>query len=242
MAGLNAARSVAGLPAAVFGRGESYIGVMIDDLTLRGVMEPYRMFTSRAEFRLTLRADNADQRLTPKAIALGIAGPERVAAFTAKSAMLDRARAACRDVSLTPPQAARAGIMINQDGVRRSAYDLLAYPGQSIQALARIWPELERIEPGIAEILETEARYAVYLERQSTDIALMTREAELAIPAGIDYASISGLSNELRQKLEKSRPESVAEAYRVEGMTPAAIALIIAQIRASAQRTGRSAA
>ncbi len=242
VAGLNAARSVAGLPAAVFGRGESYIGVMIDDLTLRGVMEPYRMFTSRAEFRLTLRADNADQRLTPKAIALGIAGPERVAAFTAKSAMLDRARAACRDVSLTPPQAARAGIMINQDGVRRSAYDLLAYPGQSIQALARIWPELERIEPGIAEILETEARYAVYLERQSTDIALMTREAELAIPAGIDYASISGLSNELRQKLEKSRPESVAEAYRVEGMTPAAIALIIAQIRASAQRTGRSAA
>ncbi|WP_127598060.1 tRNA uridine-5-carboxymethylaminomethyl(34) synthesis enzyme MnmG [Nitratireductor alexandrii] len=242
VAGLNAARSVAGLPAAVFGRGESYIGVMIDDLTLRGVMEPYRMFTSRAEFRLTLRADNADQRLTPKAIALGIAGPERVAAFTAKSAMLDRARAACRDVSLTPPQAARAGITINQDGVRRSAYDLLAYPGQSIQALARIWPELDRIEPGIAEILETEARYAVYLERQSTDIALMTREAELAIPAGIDYASISGLSNELRQKLEKSRPESVAEAYRVEGMTPAAIALIIAQIRASAQRTGRSAA
>ncbi|PSM19297.1 tRNA uridine-5-carboxymethylaminomethyl(34) synthesis enzyme MnmG [Nitratireductor sp. StC3] len=242
VAGLNAARSVAGLPAAVFGRGESYIGVMIDDLTLRGVMEPYRMFTSRAEFRLTLRADNADQRLTPKAIALGIAAPERVAAFTAKSAVLDRARAACRDVSLTPPQAARAGITINQDGVRRSAYDLLAYPGQSIQALARIWPELDRIEPRIAEILETEARYAVYLERQSTDIALMTREAELAIPAGIDYASISGLSNELRQKLEKSRPESVAEAYRVEGMTPAAIALIIAQIRASAQRTGRSAA
>ncbi|MVA96633.1 tRNA uridine-5-carboxymethylaminomethyl(34) synthesis enzyme MnmG [Nitratireductor sp. CAU 1489] len=242
VAGLNAARLVAGLPAAEFGRGECYIGVMIDDLTLRGVMEPYRMFTSRAEFRLTLRADNADQRLTPKAIALGIAGSERAAAFTAKSEALDRARAACQGVSLTPPQAARAGIAINQDGVRRSAYDLLAYPNQSVQALSRIWPELDSIGTGIAEILETEARYAVYLERQSADIALMKRESQLAIPEGLDYAGIAGLSNELRQKLERSRPESVAEAYRVEGMTPAAIALIIAQLRASAPRRGRSAA
>ncbi|MEQ9019733.1 MAG: tRNA uridine-5-carboxymethylaminomethyl(34) synthesis enzyme MnmG [Nitratireductor sp.] len=242
VAGLNAARSVAGLTAATFGRGESYIGVMIDDLTMRGVLEPYRMFTSRAEFRLTLRADNADQRLTPKAMALGIAGPERVAAYTTKSEALERARAACRDVSLTPPQAARAGIAINQDGVRRSAYDLLSYPGQSIQALARIWPELAEIEPAIAETLETEARYAVYLERQASDIALMKREAQLAIPDGLDYGAIAGLSNELRQKLEKSRPESVAEAYRVEGMTPAAIALIIAQVRAGAPRAGRSAA
>ncbi len=242
VAGLNAARSVAGQPAATFGRGEAYIGVMIDDLTMRGVMEPYRMFTSRAEFRLTLRADNADQRLTPKAMALGIAGPERAAAFSAKSEALARARAACLDVSLTPPQAARAGIAINQDGVRRTAYDLLSYPDQSIQALTRIWPELAEIEPAIAETLETEARYAVYLERQATDIALMKREAQLAIPDGLDYGAIAGLSNELRQKLEKSRPESVAEAYRVEGMTPAAIALIIAQVRAGAPRAGRSAA
>lgn len=228
LAGLNAARKAANFEPVLLGRGDAYIGVMIDDLVTRGVNEPYRMFTSRAEFRLSLRADNADERLTPMAIELGIVGKERIKRFNARQEQLQRAREIVRSVSLTPNQAERFGIVLNRDGQRRSAYDLLAQPDIDLVRLSKIWPELGEFTGVVAEQLETEARYAVYLERQRADVAVLKREEARLIPDDLDFSLLPGLSNELKQKLTERRPNSIAEASRVDGMTPAALAVIFA--------------
>ena len=231
VAGLSAARSASGDDPVLFGRGDAYIGVLVDDLVNRGVSEPYRMFTSRAEFRLSLRADNADERLTGRAIDLGIASTERARRFSEMKAELETARQKVRDLSLTPNEATRHGLNLNRDGQRRSAYDLLAYPDIDLARLANIWPELAEIPASTAEQLETEARYAVYLDRQQADVAVLRREEERSIPDAIDFTLVPGLSNELKQKLATCRPRSLAEAQRVDGMTPAALAIIISAIQ-----------
>ena len=234
VAGLNAARAVGGRDPVSFSRTTSYIGVLIDDLVSRGISEPYRMFTSRAEFRLTLRADNADLRLTPQAIDLGIACSRRVTVFQSKATALARARDLLRVLVLTPTEARRHGLEVNADGVRRSAYDLLSRPEVSLSRLRLIWPELHEIDASIVEPLETEARYAVYLDRQGSDIARVRREEGSPIPAHLDFSSLAGLSKELRQKLAARRPSTIAEAQRIDGMTPAALALLAAQVRQAA--------
>jgi tRNA uridine 5-carboxymethylaminomethyl modification enzyme len=226
VAGLNAARRTAGGAGVVFDRAQAYLGVMIDDLVTRGVAEPYRMFTSRAEYRLTLRADNADQRLTPKGIELGCVGPERRKKFGARIGVLESARARARAVSLTPDEAARFGLVLNRDGQRRSAYDLLSYPNHGIADIARIWPEFGALDPKIATQLETDAKYAVYLDRQAADVARFRRDEAAELPDALDYEGIPGLSNELRQKLGQVRPRTLGQANRIDGMTPAALALV----------------
>lgn len=231
VAGLNAARLAGGSSPVIFSRTESYIGVMIDDLISRGVSEPYRMFTSRAEYRLSLRVDNADIRLTPKAIELGVVGDARLGRFSAMQASLAAARASAQSRTVTPQEANRFGLEINQDGVRRSAYDLLSYPSVSMPDVLKIWPDFSEYEPGILERLEIEAQYAVYLKRQESDIATVQREEQAEIPTTLDYDRIAGLSNELKQKLKQRRPETVASAARIEGITPAAISLIIAHVQ-----------
>ncbi|WP_349363250.1 MAG: tRNA uridine-5-carboxymethylaminomethyl(34) synthesis enzyme MnmG [Roseitalea porphyridii] len=231
VAGLNAARHAGRGDPVRFSRTDSYIGVMIDDLTSKGVTEPYRMFTSRAEYRLSLRIDNADVRLTPRAIELGLAGPERTRHFNALRERLDRARVLSRSLSLTPQEAGRFGLEINKDGVRRSAYDLMAYPDMTLARLGAIWPELAALDADTGERLEIEAQYAVYMERQRADIAAVQREEGLAIPDDFAFEAIAGLSNELKQKLTDRRPRTIAEAQRIDGMTPAALALLIARIR-----------
>lgn len=241
LAGLNAARKAANLEPALLGRGDAYIGVMIDDLVSRGVNEPYRMFTSRAEFRLSLRADNADERLTPLAIKLGIASPERIKRFEAREHEFALARQMVRSVSITPNEAARFGIVLNHDGKRRSGYDLLTYPEVDLERLKEIWPEFAGISSSIRERLETEARYAVYLDRQSADVAVLKREEARLIPDDLDFGLLPGLSNELKQKLAERRPGSIAEASGIEGMTPAALAVILTTIENSA-RSRRSVA
>lgn len=231
VAGLNAARHAGRGDPVRFSRTDSYIGVMIDDLTSKGVTEPYRMFTSRAEYRLSLRIDNADVRLTPRAIELGLAGPQRIRHFNSVRERLDRARELSRSLSLTPQEAGRFGLEINKDGVRRSAYDLMAYPDVTLARLGAIWPELAALDAGTGERLEIEAQYAVYMERQRADIAAVQREEGLAIPDDFAFEAIAGLSNELKQKLTDRRPRTIAEAQRIDGMTPAALALLIARIR-----------
>ena len=231
LAGLNAARKASGGEGVVFSRTEAYIGVMIDDLTSRGITEPYRMFTSRAEFRLSLRADNADERLTPKAMELGIAGEARSARFHQVSQQLDHAREIAKSISVTPNEARRHGFEVNMDGVRRSAYDLLSYPDVTLERLAQVWPQFGVLDARSAEALEIEARYAVYLDRQSADAVQIRREEERLIPAGLEFDSVPGLSNELKQKLRERRPRSVADAQRIDGMTPAALAIIVAHVR-----------
>ena len=230
IAGLNAARLAGDSEPVVLGRGDAYIGVMIDDLVTRGVSEPYRMFTSRAEFRLSLRADNADERLTPKGMALGIVGQERAARFGARQAALDEARMLTKSLSITPTEAARAGLALNQDGQRRTAYDLLSYPDIELKSLMAIWPALQNIPRDVAERLETEASYAVYLDRQEADIAVLRREQSRAIPDDLDFSILSGLSNELKQKLGARRPRTLADAQRIDGMTPAALGIVMAAI------------
>ena len=233
LAGLNAARSASRSEPVLISRSEAYIGVMIDDLISRGVKEPYRMFTSRAEFRLSLRADNADERLTPKAIALGIVSSERARRYGEAKARIDEARSLALSLQMTPNEAARHGLEINQDGVRRSGYELLARPGVNIAWLAGINPAFAKIDAKTAEALETEAKYSVYLERQKADVTQLQQEEARAIPASLDFSTVPGLSNELRQKMRERRPRSIADAQRMEGMTPAALALIIAHVRAS---------
>jgi tRNA uridine 5-carboxymethylaminomethyl modification enzyme len=223
LAGLNAARLAGGTDGVGFDRTEAYLGVMIDDLVTRGVSEPYRMFTSRAEYRLTLRADNADQRLTPKGLAVGCVGGARATQFGQKIAALDEARAWAQANSLTPDEAHRFGLALKRDGQRRSAFELLSYPSIDARRLAPIWPELSRFE--------IDAKYAVYLERQAEDVARFRREEALALPAAIDYESIPGLSNELRQKLGRVRPQTLGQANRIDGMTPAALALVALHAR-----------
>lgn len=231
IAGLNAARKAAGNSAITMSRTDSYVGVMIDDLTSRGVSEPYRMFTSRAEFRLSLRADNADDRLTPKALEWGIVGAERSTRFSNRSQQLNAARTRLRQLGLTPQEASRHGIDINHDGQRRSAYDLLSFPDIQLEKLAVIWPDLGTLSSAIAEAIEIEAQYAVYLERQARDAAQLRREESRLIPEGVDFDSLSGLSNELRQKLKTRRPQTLAEAQRIDGMTPAALSLVLLEVR-----------
>lgn len=233
VAGLNAALRASGAEGRIFGRSDSYIGVMIDDLTSRGVSEPYRMFTSRAEFRLSLRADNADERLTPFAIEIGIASADRRHAFTELSTRLNDGRDLLVSRSLSPSEARRQGIDVSQDGVRRNAMQFLSYPNVDFARLVSIWPELGGIDPSIAERLETEARYAVYLDRQAADIEAVRREEARTIPAFLDFGSIAGLSNELKQKIDRRAPRSIADLQSIDGMTPAAVALVLAHVRST---------
>ncbi|MVA57800.1 tRNA uridine-5-carboxymethylaminomethyl(34) synthesis enzyme MnmG [Agrobacterium vitis] len=228
VAGLNAARTAGGQDVVHFSRAQSYIGVMIDDLISHGVTEPYRMFTSRAEFRLSLRADNADMRLTPIGIALGCIASDQEKRFKDYKHQIDDTISMLETRKLTPNEAAAAGIPVNQDGRRRTALELLAYPDISIVNLSRIWPELSALDSKVAEAVEIHATYAVYMDRQNADIAATKRDEDRLIPKDFDYASLSGLSNELKQKLEKIRPENLSQAAKVEGMTPAAISLLIA--------------
>lgn len=233
VAGINAARRASGTEGWAPHRSDSYIGVLIDDLVNRGITEPYRMFTSRAEFRLSLRADNADERLTPIAITLGIASRVRTERFRIASGRLAAARDLTKRLQITPNEATRYGLALNRDGIRRSAYDLMSYPDVDFARLTEIWPELGQIDRKTAGLVESEARYAVYLERQSTDIALLRRESERLIPEDLDVSALPGLSNELKQKMRERRPRSIAAAQKIDGMTPAALAIIVAHIRNS---------
>jgi tRNA uridine 5-carboxymethylaminomethyl modification enzyme len=241
VAGVNAARHAAGMDGVVIDRADAYLGVMIDDLVTHGVTEPYRMFTSRAEYRLSLRADNADQRLTPLGIALGLVGAERGRAFREKEAALTHARQTVRDLSLTPNQAERHGIRLNQDGIRRTAHELLGHPDMDLGLLSRVWPELGGFDPTIATQIEIDAKYAVYLDRQAADIESLRKDEAVGLPDDLDYDLVAGLSNELKGKLKTVRPETLAQAARMEGMTPAALTLLLAEVKRRSAR-GRAAA
>ncbi len=230
-AGLNAALLARGGDPVRFSRSDSYIGVMIDDLVTRGVSEPYRMFTSRAEFRLSLRADNADQRLTPKGIAVGCVEDHRRLEFDRKMEALQKVRHALERASFTPRQLQERGIRIRQDGGRRDGMAVLSLPGASLVKLADIMPELRSIPQHIAQQVEKEAIYANYIKRQLRDIEALARDESHEIPGDFDYRSLSGLSNELRLKLEKVRPSTLGQAGRIEGMTPAALTLILGRLR-----------
>ena len=236
MAGFNAARLAGGAGALVLDRSQAYIGVLIDDLVTRGVTEPYRMFTSRAEYRLTLRADNADQRLTGLAGSLGFASSDRLRRFRDKMARLDQVRSQARDLTLTPNEAAQRGLSVRQDGVRRDVGDLLALPDVTWSTLSAIWPVLEGAEPDVVEQLEIDARYAGYLERQEADILAFRRDEGLSLPNDIDYAAVCGLSTECRLKLSAVRPRTLGQASRIDGITPAALTLVLAHVRASGRR------
>lgn len=232
VAGLNAALLARDAAPVIFGRSESYIGVMIDDLVTRGVSEPYRMFTSRAEFRLSLRADNADQRLTPLAIALGCVSDTRQRAFEAKMTALEAGRNRLEALSLTPREIAGQGIRINQDGIRRSGFDLLSFPDLGFEDLVRLVPELADIPAEIRTQLACDALYAHYIERQKADVQAMKRDEAHEIPEDFDFSRLQGLSNELKGKLTHIRPRTLAHAARIDGMTPAALTLILARLRA----------
>ena len=231
IAGLNAARAAGGQDGASFARDQAYIGVMIDDLVTRGVSEPYRMFTSRAEFRLTLRADNADQRLTGLGMGLGLIGSERTQAYSAKAARLAAARARAQALTLTPTEAERAGFHVKQDGQRRDVFQMLAYPEIGFEDLVRHWPELAALDPDVREQIEVEATYAGYLDRQAADVAAFRRDEDLRLPAALDYGSVGGLSNEVRQKLDQVRPLTLGQAARIEGVTPGALTALLAHVR-----------
>jgi tRNA uridine 5-carboxymethylaminomethyl modification enzyme len=230
-AGLNAALSSSNSAPFVFSRTNSYIGVMIDDLTSRGVTEPYRMFTSRAEYRLTLRADNADARLTPVALELGCISTERNKRFTDYREMLDSGRSLLQSLAVTPTEARKAGLNLNLDGQRRSAYELLSYPEYGLGDLVRVWNDLGSFSKRVAEALEIEASYSVYMDRQAAAIEIQRRDENRLIPDGFDYSTLSGLSNELKNKLGAQKPSNIAQAMKVDGMTPAAISLLLVHIR-----------
>lgn len=229
MAGWNAARAAAGTAPIILDRAQAYIGVLIDDLVTKGVSEPYRMFTSRAEYRLTLRADNADQRLTGLGVAESLVGAHRASSFQAKMGALTVSRETMRSLSLTPNQAGAFGLTIRQDGVRRNALELLSLA--EFPDLCRIWPELSGLEPAIVEQLEIDAQYAGYLDRQDADILAFRRDEGRALPSDLDYGAVIGLSNEVRQKLERIRPATLGQAARIEGVTAAATSLILAHIK-----------
>ncbi|MBJ7411882.1 MAG: tRNA uridine-5-carboxymethylaminomethyl(34) synthesis enzyme MnmG [Phenylobacterium sp.] len=231
VAGLNAARAASGADPAPFARDEAYIGVLIDDLVTRGVTEPYRMFTSRAEFRLTLRADNADQRLTGKGLALGVVGSRRAEAFHVKHAELAAARAEAAALTLTPSAAAKAGLPVKADGQRRNLVELLAYPTIDFDGLAMIWPQIAAWSPAVREQIEIDASYAGYLDRQAADAEAFRRDEDLRLPAALDYAAIGGLSNEVREKLAAVRPLTLGQAARIEGVTPGALTALLAHVR-----------
>jgi tRNA uridine 5-carboxymethylaminomethyl modification enzyme len=243
VAGLNAAVLAGGGSAPIiFDRAEGYLGVMIDDLVSRGVSEPYRMFTSRAEYRLTLRADNADQRLTGRGIELGCVGAERAQFHRTKMAALEAARAMARTVTLTPTEAARHGLSLRKDGQRRSAFELLSYPEITVSVLAGIWPSFGEFDAKIAAQIETDAKYDVYLSRQATDVESYRRDESLVLAEDIDYAGLPGLSNEVRHKLQTARPRTIGHAGRIEGVTPAALTLLAAHVRRQHRKTATKSA
>jgi tRNA uridine 5-carboxymethylaminomethyl modification enzyme len=242
IAGLNAAKRAGGGDAVVFDRAEGYLGVMVDDLVTRGVTEPYRMFTSRAEYRLTLRADNADQRLTDKGIALGCVSPERGKRHRAKMAALNEAHRMAETLNVTPNEAARHGLELRRDGQRRSAFDLLSYPDIGVADIARIWPRFGELDRKIAEQLETDAKYAVYLDRQAADVESYRRDEALVLGDDLDYAALAGLSNEVRHKLQTHKPRTIGHAGRIDGITPAALTLLAAYLNRERRRRDRGAA
>lgn len=236
-AGLNAGAAALGQPDCNFSRTTSYIGVMLDDLTTRGVTEPYRMFTSRAEFRLSLRADNADQRLTPIGIARRCVSEARRIAFHSKAANLSAAKCALQQTQLTPHEVEAAGIKVSQDGVRRNALQLLAFPDIDIAIIDALCPAFAAFASGIKDQVSKDALYAQYLDRQTNDAAALQREEGHVIPENFDYSVISGLSTELKQKLQRHRPHSLYQAGRMEGMTPAALTLLLAFLRRSDRKS-----
>ncbi len=242
IAGLNAVARAGGGTPIVFDRAEGYLGVMIDDLVTRGVTEPYRMFTSRAEYRLTLRADNADQRLTNRGIALGCVGAERSRAHQAKMAAIDATRSMAQSLTVTPNEAARHGLALRKDGHRRSAFELLAHPGIGIGDLARIWPSFSELDPKIAEQVEIDAKYKVYLSRQAADVESYRRDESLVLADDINYATLPGLSNEVRHKLQAHQPRTIGHASRIDGITPAALTLLLAHMRRQDRKASRGAA
>jgi len=215
----------------ILSRTESYLGVMVDDLVTRGVSEPYRMFTSRAEFRLHLRADNADQRLTPLGMAVGLVQDERTELYGRRATALAQGRFLLNTLTASPNAARKAGIAVNEDGKSRSAFDLLSYPDVTPADAIRLWPEIADIPDAIVEQLVVDAQYAVYLNRQRSDIEAVRRDEQKPIPDSMDYAVIPGLSMELRQKLQQFKPQTIAQAQAMDGMTPAAITLLLAVIR-----------
>ncbi len=231
VAGLNAARAASGAGPFEVTRAEGYIGVMIDDLVTRGVTEPYRMFTSRAEYRLSLRADNADQRLTPKGVELGCVGSERTLKFADKMREIEAARVLAHALEITPAQAQAQGLKVNQDGVRRDVLALLAYPSISFDQLAGIWPELNALSRQAREQLEIDAMYSGYLERQALDVEAFKRDEDLRLSPDLDYAAVGGLSNEVREKLTNARPVTLGQASRIEGVTPGALTALLAHVK-----------
>ena len=231
VAGANAAAAALELPPLLVGRSEGYIGVLIDDLISRGVSEPYRMFTSRAEYRLMMRADNADHRLTPKAIELGMCSDARRTAYQADNDALDALRHELSTLRLTPLLADRHGLAVSRDGRARSAYEFLAYPGVDLLTLQQIWPALADIDQRHRTNIEAEALYAAYTDRQKAEIRALGEESAVVLPADTDYQTVPGLSNEMRQKLAASRPETIGDAARIEGMTPTALALLVSYAR-----------
>jgi len=239
MAGLNAALRASGRPAGaglVISRADAYLGVMIDDLVTRGVTEPYRMFTSRAEFRLRLRADNADRRLTPVGEHVGCIRNLRSTAFNKKLAALEAAKSGLMSLSITPNEAANCGLELNADGRRRTALELLAHPAAAPAVLAGIWPEVAEIPSAILDELAVDARYAPYVERQAEDIEGLRRNEQVRIPADFVYQGLPGLSVELQQKLDRNRPVNLAQAGRIDGMTPAALLLLLAHVKKASNR------
>ncbi|MDF1685591.1 MAG: tRNA uridine-5-carboxymethylaminomethyl(34) synthesis enzyme MnmG [Parvibaculaceae bacterium] len=231
VAGLNAARSVSGSDDVIFDRASSYLGVMIDDLITKGVSEPYRMFTSRAEYRLTLRADNADQRLTNLGVAVGLVGSKRGHLFDEKMTLLASARELTESLVMTPAALSKSGLKINQDGVRRSAFDLMAYPTVPLAKIQEIWPDLNTLDPKILGQVEIDAQYAGYLDRQEADIKAFRRDENLRIPPDFDYNLVAGLSNEVKSKLERAKPSSLGQASRLEGITPASLTVLLLYIK-----------
>jgi tRNA uridine 5-carboxymethylaminomethyl modification enzyme len=236
VAGLNAARAAGGQEAVSFARDQAYIGVMIDDLVTRGVTEPYRMFTSRAEFRLLLRADNADQRLTGLGVEAGVVGSNRALKFAEKAEQLSQARAEAAKLTLTPAEAGKLGFNVNADGHRRNLLQLLAYQDATVSRFTEVWPELSDWRADVAEQIEIDALYAGYLGRQTADVEAFRREEDLRLPADLDYAKVGGLSHECREKLAAVRPLTLGQAARVEGVTPGALTALLAHVRKGTER------
>ncbi len=236
IAGLNAARSVSGLEHAVFDRAEGYLGVMVDDLVLRGVTEPYRMFTSRAEYRLSLRADNADQRLTQRGIELGLVGNHRRISFTQRMEVLDHARTLANSLGVTSAAAAKLGLKVNQDGQRRSALDFMAMPEVGPEKVGEIWPEIAALPEFARDALYADSVYAGYNARQMADVVALRKEDQIQLPTGIDYSILPSLSIEIRQKLTRVQPRTLGQASRIEGMTPAALAALLGHIKRQSSR------
>ena len=231
VAGLNAALAAQGKDPIIFTRSQSYIGVMIDDLTTRGVSEPYRMFTSRAEFRLSLRADNADQRLTPLAITLGCVSQERINAYLGKSERLNEAMARLQSGRYSPRLIEKAGIKISQDGAKRTGYELLSFPDVTFEHIISLDPSLEDVDAVVRRQVERDALYANYIERQQRDIDLLRKDEAHLIPSEFDYSGIEGLSNELTMKLQNALPTNLAQAARIDGMTPSALTLLLSHLK-----------